>query len=255
MELFKIANLDLYHLVYFFMIYSFLGWCVEVLYAYKNRGYFVNRGFLYGPFCPIYGCGLVSIIVFLDRFNLNIFLLFILATIVTSVIEYITGFMLEKIFKSKWWDYSDDPLNLHGRICFHFSLMWGAASVTVVKVIHPAIEYIVHNIPNGIGTYCFYIITVYFLIDFSLTIISLVKFKHLLSKLQVDTGDLLERCISFISSTKEKANFNSKKFEGKFGNLKLNLNHIRLVESFPTVSSNSFNSILKSLKDKILKKD
>ncbi|SFC56680.1 putative ABC transporter permease [Clostridium uliginosum] len=255
MELFKIINFNLYDLVYFFMIYSFLGWCVEVLYAYKNNRYFVNRGFLYGPFCPIYGGGIVSIIILLDRFRSNILLLFILATILTSIIEYFTGFILEKIFKSKWWDYSEDPLNLHGRICFHFSLMWGAASVIVVKVIHPLIENIIYKIPKSIGNHIFYAIAIYFILDFSFTIISLIKFKKLLSLLQVDTGDLFERCTSFISLTKEKANGKSKAIENKFEKFKLNLNHVRLVRSFPTVSSKSFDSILKSLKEKILKKD
>lgn len=237
------------------MIYSFLGWCVEILYAYKNNRSFVNRGFLYGPFCPIYGFGVVFMLVSLHSFIDNLLLLFIGATVLTSLIEYVTGFVLEKVFKSKWWDYTEDAFNLHGRICLGFSLLWGAASVIVIKVIHPMFQYLVDKLPITIGTYIFYIIILYFVLDFIFTINSLVDFKHLLMKLQIDKSDLLEKCVDFISFTKRKNNNTSKKVENKFSKFILKLNHIRLIKSFPNVSSKSFDSILKPLKEKILKKD
>lgn len=253
MQILNIFNL--YQLIYFFMIYSFLGWCVEISYAYKNNHCFVNRGFLYGPFCPIYGFGVVFMLVSLHSFINNLLLLFIGATVLTSLIEYITGFVLEKVFKSKWWDYTEDPFNLHGRICLGFSLLWGAASVIVIKVIHPIIQYLLDKIPLTIGTYIFYVIILYFAIDFIFTINSLVDFKNLLMKLQIDKSDLLEKCVDFISFTKRKTNVNSKNSENKFSKFILKLNHIRLIRSFPNVSSKSFDSILKPLKEKILKKD
>ncbi|AOR24063.1 putative ABC transporter permease [Clostridium taeniosporum] len=248
-------NFSLYNLIYFFMIYSFLGWCVEISYAYKNNHYFINRGFLYGPFCPIYGFGIVFMLVTLHNFTDNLLLLFILATLLTSFIEYLTGFILEKVFKSKWWDYTEDPFNLHGRICLGFSLLWGAASVIVIKILHPIIEYLIDNLPITIGTYIFHIIIIYFIIDFIFTINSLVDFKNLLIKLQTDKSGLLEKCIEFISFTKKKASNKSKNLEAKFSKFILKLNHIRLIKSFPNVSSKSFDSILKPLKEKILKKD
>ncbi|ACD22631.1 putative ABC transporter permease [Clostridium cagae] len=248
-------NFSLYDLVYFFMIYSFLGWCVEVIYAYKNNNYFINRGFLYGPFCPIYGFGIVFMLVSLHKFIDNLLLLFIFATLLTSLIEYLTGFILERVFKSKWWDYTDDAFNLHGRICLGFSLLWGAASVIVIKVIHPMIKYLIDKLPTTIETYVFYIIVIYFLIDFVLTINSLVDFKNLLIKLQTDKSGLFERCVEFIALTKKTASDKSKGLEAKFSKFILKLNHIRLIKSFPNVSSKSFDSILKPLKEKILKKD
>ena len=148
MHLLKLLDFNLYDLIYFFAIYSFLGWCIEVLYYIKKEHKFVNRGFLYGPFCPIYGAGVVSIIVLLDNFQNNILYLFILAFFLTSFIEYFTGLILEKIFKSKWWDYTNDPFNINGRICLLYSLIWGIASVGVIKIIHPIIGIIIIKIPK-----------------------------------------------------------------------------------------------------------
>ena len=93
-----ILNFNFYNLIYFFAFYSFAGWCVEVLYYFKNEHKFVNRGFLHGPFCPIYGCGAVSLVVFLDNYKNNIFILFFLAVLLTSVLEYFTGLYIRKNF-------------------------------------------------------------------------------------------------------------------------------------------------------------
>lgn len=119
-----VLNFNFYNLIYFFVFYSFAGWCLEVLYYFKNERRFVNRGFLYGPFCPIYGFGVLFLVVFLDNYKHNIFALFFLACFFTTVLEYITGFVLEKAFKTKWWDYTDDPFNIHGRVCLLYSLLW-----------------------------------------------------------------------------------------------------------------------------------
>ena len=108
------------NLFLYFYIYSFLGWCCEVVYAYKNQIKFVNRGFLIGPICPIYGFCALSITKMLNSIESNILFLFIFASIVVSLIEYYTGYLLEKTFNKKYWDYSEDPFNIHGRICVHF---------------------------------------------------------------------------------------------------------------------------------------
>lgn len=252
MNLIKILNFDLYNLVLLFAIYSFLGWCTEVLYYFKTKHRFVNRGFLYGPFCPIYGFGLVCLIILLDNFKNNIFILFILSTFITSFIEYFTGLILEKIFKSKWWDYSDDPWNLHGRICLLYSLIWGAASVAVIKILHPAINNLVSNIPYSIGNLLFYTIILYFLVDFSFTISSLIKFKNFLYYIQVEfTNKFSEKPSVFLNTTKEKAAERAKVLESILSKFKITLNHIRLIQAFPNMSSKSFDYILKALKEKL----
>ena len=155
-----LLNFNYYNLIYFFAFYSFAGWCVEVLYYFKNEHKFVNRGFLYGPFCPIYGCGAVSLVVFLDNYKNNVFVLFFLAVLLTSILEYFTGFILEKTFKTKWWDYTDDPFNIHGRVCLLYSLMWGAGEVIIIRIVHPILNDIVMSIPSLLGdillsVYCY----------------------------------------------------------------------------------------------------
>ena len=108
---------NFYELVWIFIIYAFIGWCTEVSYAALDRGIFVNRGFLNGPYCPIYGCGVVIVVAVLTPLKDNLLILFAGSFLLTSILEYITGFILEKVFHNKWWDYSNKPFNLHGYIC------------------------------------------------------------------------------------------------------------------------------------------
>ena len=181
---FNILNISFYNLVFYFFIYSCLGWCVEVLYAYKNQKKFVNRGFLKGPLCPIYGTCILSIVLLLNNYKGNILSLFIIAALLTSTIEYFTGYLLEKLFKTKYWDYTDDPFNLHGRICLHFSIMWGIVSVLVVKIIHPLFEALISYIPINIGIIIISFILAIILLDFCSTIAALINSKKL--KLQLN---------------------------------------------------------------------
>lgn len=254
MHLVNILNFSSYNLVMYFAIYSFLGWCTEVIYYFKTQRKFVNRGFLYGPFCPIYGFGLVCIIILLDGFKNNILILFILSTLLTSFLEYFTGLVLEKAFKSKWWDYTDDPFNLHGRICLLYSLMWGAASTAVIKILHPAVNKLILNIPSYIGNILFYVIVIYFIADFSFTLASLIKFKRLLYYIQSEIAKkFAEKPGTLLNSTKEKAAETAKVIESILVKLKMTFNHIRLMEAFPNMSSKSFDYIIKALKEKLKK--
>ena len=125
-------KLNIEQLFLIFIIYSFLGYIAEVIYCRIVDGEFVNRGFLFGPLCPIYGFGAIFIIVLLHRFFHSPFLIFILSIILTSFVEYITSFIMEKTFKAKWWDYSDLPYNLNGRICLRNSLLFGLAAIVMV---------------------------------------------------------------------------------------------------------------------------
>lgn len=170
---------SLYNILFYYIIYSCFGWCAEVLYAYKNQHKFVNRGFLHGPICPIYGSCVLFIITILNNFHSNLFVLLIIATILTSIIEYVTGFALEKLFKKKYWDYTEDPFNLHGRICLHFSLMWGAVSIFILKTFHPLVSNLVSLIPNEFKPILFFILISILLIDLYFTLNNLINFKQL----------------------------------------------------------------------------
>ena len=129
-----------------FIIYSFLGWVLETVHASVRDKKFVNRGFLAGCFCPIYGFGAVLTVLIFDWINIYIknyttyMVVSVIATIlVVTLLEYITGYLLEKIFHSKWWDYSNDFANIHGYICLGYSLLWGILAFILIRVINPMI--------------------------------------------------------------------------------------------------------------------
>ena len=140
-----------YHLLWFFFVYAFLGWCAEVGYAATKTGKFVNRGFLNGPWCPVYGFGVVIVLGCLEPLSGNLPLLFLGSVVLTSALEWLTGFALEKLFHQRWWDYSDEPFNLTGYICLRFSLMWGFACLFVVKLLHPTVVLAVDLLPRPLG--------------------------------------------------------------------------------------------------------
>lgn len=179
----NIFNYSLYNIVYLFLIYSFLGWLSEVSYAYKHQKKFVNRGFLNGPYCPIYGVGCLTLVVFLNGLKDNIFLLFIGAVVLTSVLEYVTAIVLEFVFKDSWWDYTEDPFNVKGRICLGFSLMWGLCGLIVVKFINPIIELIINSMPLTVGNILLDCFVIYFVVDFISTFFSEVSLKSLMTQL------------------------------------------------------------------------
>ena len=118
----------LYQIAAYFLIYSFLGWCVEVAYAAVTRGKLVNRGFLNGPVCPIYGFGMLALLFALTPLLDNNLLLFVGGVIIPSAIELAGGWLLYRLYHTRWWDYTDRPFNVGGFICLEFSLYWGLGS-------------------------------------------------------------------------------------------------------------------------------
>ena len=133
-----------YEYLWYFVVYAFLGWCSEVIFATLKSGKFVNRGFLNGPVCPIYGFGAVLVIFCLTPIKENVLILFIGSTILTTLLEGFTGFILEKMFHTNWWDYSNEPFNFKGYVCARFSVLWGFACILIVDVFHPLIINLVH---------------------------------------------------------------------------------------------------------------
>lgn len=167
---------NFYELLWIFIIYAFLGWCTEVSYAALNTGRFVNRGFLNGPYCPIYGCGVVIVVTVLTPLKENLLLLFAGSFLLTSVLEFITGFLLEKVFHNKWWDYSNVPFNIKGYVCLKFSIYWGLACVFVMDVVHPLIYKGIRWIPHIPGVILLCILMSIFIVDCCITVATILKF-------------------------------------------------------------------------------
>lgn len=125
-------QMDFPYLFLVFMLYSFAGYICEIVCSSIKQKKLVNRGFLCGPYCPIYGVGSLFILFLLLRFKEDPVIVFVLGAILTSAIEYITSFVLEKIFHNKWWDYSDEKFNIHGRIFLFNSLLFGFGSLVII---------------------------------------------------------------------------------------------------------------------------
>ena len=146
-----VCGFSLYHILAFFLIYSCLGWCVEVVYAAATTGQLVNRGFLNGPVCPIYGFGMILVLFFLTPLEDDLLLLYLGGVILPSALELVGGWALYKLYRTRWWDYTDKPFNIGGYVCLEFSLMWGVGAMVMVKVIHPTIAALVNIIPPLVG--------------------------------------------------------------------------------------------------------
>lgn len=141
----RIIRISLYEALWYFLIYGILGWIIEELYIWFEFGVIVKRGFLHGPIGPIYGFGMLLVILALTPIQKRIIPLFVGATLLTSFIEYFGGLTLDKLFNQRWWDYSTKAYNLDGYICLSFSIMWGLACVFIMRLIHPRVKHYVEN--------------------------------------------------------------------------------------------------------------
>lgn len=172
---------NIYQAVWFFLIYAFLGWCCEVVFAAVTKGKFINRGFLNGPVCPIYGVGMLIVITVLWPIHDNLILLFLGSAGLTTTLEFITGWILEKFFHDKWWDYSDKPFNIKGYICLEFTILWGLAAAFVVGAVHPFIYMIITKAPFLPGVILLTVCLAAFATDLVITIVALAKLPEKLS--------------------------------------------------------------------------
>ncbi|MHB1454725.1 MAG: putative ABC transporter permease [Saccharofermentanales bacterium] len=183
-------DLSFYQILWIFVIYSFIGWCTEVVYAASSSGRFVNRGFLNGPVCPIYGFGVLFVLLALTPLKDNLLLLFLGSVLLTSVLELITGFLLEMILDDKWWDYTDEPFNIKGYICLRFSLMWGVACVLVMIAFQPLVMGFIEMLPDAAGL----VLLIFFLAaiasDLAITLASALHLKKRLRILNEVGGHL-----------------------------------------------------------------
>ena len=143
--------MSIYYSILYFFVYGFLGWCTEVIFAAFKQHRFVNRGFLNGPICPIYGVGVTLVVACLEAFQSNLLLLYLSSVILVTVLEGVTGWAMDKLFHNKWWDYSKLPLNIGGYVCLPFSAFWGAGAVVIVRWINPLVVRLVQLIPVPIG--------------------------------------------------------------------------------------------------------
>ncbi len=177
------------------MIYSIIGWMIEVSYHAVTMGKVVNRGFLNGPLCPVYGSGVLMVLMVVDLCGewfgfetdlsrAKVIELFIIGIIFATLIELIAGFLLDQLFHARWWDYRDRRFNLNGYICLEFSIYWGLGIAFVLRVIQPVFENIVSSIPVRISWILLSAFYIIFLVDIILTVLTILKLNKQLEKMR-----------------------------------------------------------------------
>lgn len=159
-----------------FYIYGFIGWIVEVCYYGITEGKFINRGFLNGPLCPVYGIGFYGVIWFFQPFLDSFPMLFFGSAIVCTMVELLAGVILYAIFRLRWWDYSNYRLNFHGFICVRFSIYWGIACSLGMYMLHPAVMHLIFNIPKYVKYAVLGCFTTLMVIDIIVTVTAIVGF-------------------------------------------------------------------------------
>lgn len=178
----------------YFFIYSFCGWLMETILCSINERRFVNRGFLNGPICPIYGCGLTLIFTFLlpvrdsiDNIFIAVVVIYMSSLSLATIVEYLVSWLMEKLFKARWWDYSQYKLNINGRVTLEISLIWGALSTAIVYLVHPRFENLVKRL-YSLGDNVPYIIAVVLLsllaVDFIVSTLVALRIGEKLEQLE-----------------------------------------------------------------------
>lgn len=208
---------NLYRIFLLFIIYSFIGWIMEVIVKFVEKKRFINRGFLIGPLCPIYGYGAILILLLLRPYKRSVILLFFMAILICSFLEYMTSFVMEKLFKTRWWDYSNVKYNINGRICLNTMLPFGVLGVVVFFIVNPFIKYLLSFISNDVLKIVAILLFAMYLIDNIITFFIINKYRDSITNIEKD-------------STEEIV-----KIREKF--MKRGFLYRRLIKAFPTMKS------------------
>lgn len=199
--------------VLMFFVFSAIGWTIETIYCSLGNKKFINRGFLYGPVCPIYGAGALIFEVLVaplgDPIGKRWWLVVITGMILADILEYLTSYIMEKLFNARWWDYSDNFLNLHGRICFKHTCYWGLFSFLFVYVVSPIYNSVVGFVPQNIRNIAVGVIFVIFLVDLVFTVKATLDIHKLMKKIDSfktslnEYGDILKLAAESIKDATE----------------------------------------------------
>ena len=176
----------------FFFIYCFLGWVWESCYVSAKNREWINRGFLHGPMLPIYGSGAIIVLLCTIGVRDQIVLTFLFGMIGATILEYVTGACMERLFRVRYWDYSHMPLNLKGYICLPVSLGWGVFSVLLMRVIHVPIENLVLQIPERIAEVVSVVCSSAFAVDFTMSFSEAMDLRDMLIRLS-DSNEKIQR--------------------------------------------------------------
>lgn len=184
-------NYSVDQLIWIFVIYAFLGWCAEVIFSTIQTRKFINRGFLNGPYCPVYGFGIIIVLFLLTPIKDNLFLFFLASILLTTLLEFFTGYILERNFNRKWWDYKNEKFNIRGYVCVRSSIVWGLASVFVFYVFQPTVDNFIKFLPKNIELTLAVFLAIALIVDTVVTLISLSKVKKKV-RIMEETGERIK---------------------------------------------------------------
>ncbi len=185
-----------------FMIYSFIGWLVDIGDIYFKYKKLVNRGFYIGPYCPIYGVGVLLMIFLLKDYMKTPLVLFILAAVICMTLEYLTSYVMEKWFNARWWDYSDRKFNLNGRICLETTIPFGIAACAVMYVVNPFLTGLLNKVPSNVVIIISLILMTIFLIDIIISFSVITKINDIdWSRFKDDTEEINKRVLEYLKGT------------------------------------------------------
>lgn len=194
-----LKTIELYFLL--FISYSIIGWTIEVLGKLYEYHRFINRGFLIGPYCPIYGYGGLLITILLQKYSSDPLLIFILGILICSILEYLTSYFMEKIFKARWWDYSQRKYNINGRICLNTMIPFGLLGLVMIYAINPFLNSIYTSFTNQLLSIISIVLFVIFITDYIVSVFALNKIKGVGQLLEKDnTEEMSKRVRELLAS-------------------------------------------------------
>ena len=252
----------------YFFIYCFIGWCFESTYVSIKSRRLVNRGFLRGPFLPIYGFGAITILLATLLVTWSVPLIFICGMIAATLLEYVTGAIMESVFSMKYWDYSNQRFNIKGYICLSSSIAWGVFSVLLVKVVHVPVVRIVGNMNKTLLGVILLVVAAVTAVDFVFSFKNALDFRKILvyqAAVKKELAELSERISETREAFSEMANEKQREYfarqEERISALKLELDAVRfkaekfsksIIRSFPNSSSDRCGEALEDIKKKVL---
>ena len=190
------------NIFFLFFFYSIVGWIIEIIDCFVYEKKFINRGFLIGPYCPIYGFGCTFITLCLNGTD-DFVSLFLKSVLICSVLEYFTSYIMEKIFKYRWWDYSNRKFNINGRICLETTIPFGLGAYVIIKVVNPLVFKVLGLMSNTLSTVLSIILLVLLITDTVFSVFFVSKINDVEKNSKVDsTEELKTKMLEFISKGK-----------------------------------------------------
>lgn len=214
-----ILGVDIYHILSWFFIFSFFGWIWETALVSIRSHKFVNRGFVTGPVCTIYGAGAVSVYLILRPLGEQYILIFLVGMVVATILEYVTSAVMETLFHAKWWDYSQHRFNVKGRICLGISIGWGFMSLALFLIFMPAARWIMSLYPIAVGQIGICVCIILYMVDFSLASVAAFNLEAKLQDMQKSLEELgqkltTSKAFEFLEDTLEGLEERREHYEG-----------------------------------------